>query len=145
MSTRYLFPKNTKQQDEDASSADRAWIPFVRHIMENFNSLADQHQIDFKMITRLSSLSIWADVDKLEKILFNLLSNAFKYTPQGKQIRVVITDSNKDIAISVEDQGIGIPEHKQNSLFMRFESFDRQKFIQSVQYGYWFVFSQRTY
>ena len=107
-------------------------IPFIHHIMENFNCLADQHQIDFKMITRLYSLNIWADVDKLEKILFNLLSNAFKYTPQGKQIRVIITDSDKDIAISVEDQGIGIPEHKQNSLFTRFESFvDKNLFNQS--------------
>lgn len=107
-------------------------IPFVRHIMESFNYLADEHQIDFKMESPLSSLNVWADVDKLEKILFNLLSNAFKYTPQGKLIKVVITDSDKDIAISVEDQGIGIPENKQSSLFTRFESLvDKNLFNQS--------------
>ena len=70
-------------------------IPFIRHIMESFNSLADEHQIDFSMDTKVSSLKIWADSDKLEKILFNLLSNAFKYTPQGKQIKVVVQEERK--------------------------------------------------
>ena len=107
-------------------------IPFTRHIMENFNCLADEHQIDFGLETELSSLNIWADADKLEKILFNLLSNAFKYTPQGKQIKVVITDNGQEIAVSVEDQGIGISEHKQKSLFIRFENLvDKNLFNQS--------------
>lgn len=107
-------------------------VPFTQHIMENFNFLADEHQIDFKQETRLSSLCIWADADKLEKILFNLLSNAFKYTPQGREIKVVITDSEKEASISVEDQGIGIPENKQKSLFVRFENLvDKNLFNQS--------------
>ena len=78
--------------------------------MESFNSLADEHQIDFSMDTKVSSLKIWADSDKLEKILFNLLSNAFKYTPQGKQIKVVVQEEEKDVILAVEDQGIGIAE-----------------------------------
>lgn len=107
-------------------------IPFTKHIMENFNNLADEHQIDFKLDTRLSSLCVWADADKLEKILFNLLSNAFKYTPQGKQIKVVIIDIGKEVSISVEDQGIGISENKQKSLFIRFENLvDKNLFNQS--------------
>ena len=97
-------------------------IPFIRHIMESFNSLADEHQIDFSMDTKVSSLKIWADSDKLEKILFNLLSNAFKYTPQGKQIKVVVQEEEKDVILAVEDQGIGIAENKQKSLFVRFEN-----------------------
>ena len=90
--------------------------------MESFNSLADEHQIDFSMDTKVSSLKIWADSDKLEKILFNLLSNAFKYTPQGKQIKVVVQEEEKDVILAVEDQGIGIAENKQKSLFVRFEN-----------------------
>ena len=58
-------------------------IPFIRHIMESFNSLADEHQIDFSIATQVSSLKIWADSDKLEKILFNLLSNAFQFVGIG--------------------------------------------------------------
>ena len=107
-------------------------IPFIRHIMESFNSLADEHQIDFSMDTKVSSLKIWADSDKLEKILFNLLSNAFKYTPQGKQIKVVVQEEEKDVILAVEDQGIGIAENKQKSLFVRFENLvDKNLFNQA--------------
>lgn len=107
-------------------------IPFTKHVMENFNNLADEHQVDFKLDTRLSALCVWADADKLEKILFNLLSNAFKYTPQGKQIKVVIIDMGEEVSISVEDQGIGISENKQKSLFVRFENLvDKNLFNQS--------------
>lgn len=107
-------------------------IPFTQHIMENFNGLADEQQIDFKLETALQSLRIWADVDKLEKVLFNLLSNAFKYTPQGKQIRVLVTEQEKEVTVAVEDQGIGISESKQKSLFIRFENFvDKNIFNQA--------------
>lgn len=107
-------------------------IPFTQHIMASFNYLADEHQIDFGLQTDLSSLHIWADADKLEKILFNLLSNAFKYTPQGKQIKIVITETGAEVAITVEDQGIGIAENKQKSLFVRFENLvDKNLFNQS--------------
>ena len=107
-------------------------IPFIRHIMESFNSLADEHQIDFSMDTKVSSLKIWADSDKLEKILFNLLSNAFKYTPQGKQIKVMVQEEEKDVILAVEDQGIGIAENKQKSLFVRFENLvDKNLFNQA--------------
>lgn len=107
-------------------------IPFIRHIMENFHSLADEHQIDFGMSAQSSSLKIWADSDKLEKILFNLLSNAFKYTPQGKQIQVTVQEDGSDVNIAVEDQGIGIAENKQKSLFVRFENLvDKNLFNQA--------------
>lgn len=107
-------------------------IPFTRHIMESFNYLADEHQIDFGLKTELASLHIWADTDKLEKILFNLLSNAFKYTPQGKQIKTVITETETEVAVTIEDQGIGIAEDKQKSLFVRFENLmDKNLFNQS--------------
>lgn len=97
-------------------------IPFVRHIMESFYAMADEQQIEFLLESEQPSFKIWADTDKLEKILFNLLSNAFKYTPQGKQIKVSITERDKHLHISVQDQGIGISENKQKSLFVRFEN-----------------------
>lgn len=97
-------------------------IPFVRNIMDSFNNAASEHQIDFKLETQEDSLNIWADADKLEKILFNLLSNAFKYTPRGKQIRILVANTDKEVIISVIDQGVGISESKQKSLFIRFET-----------------------
>lgn len=97
-------------------------IPFVRHIMENFYAMADEQQIEFLLESEQPSIYIWVDTDKLEKIVFNLLSNAFKYTPQGKQIKVCISENEKQLFISVQDQGIGIAENKQKALFIRFEN-----------------------
>lgn len=97
-------------------------VSFVRRLMESFNGLADEHHISFKLESSVDSLSIWGDMDKLEKILFNLLSNAFKYTPQGKQIKVIIHVVRENVCIGIEDQGIGISENKQKRLFERFEN-----------------------
>lgn len=97
-------------------------VSFARHIMENFYSIANEQQIEFTLESTQPILNLWADADKLEKTLFNLLSNAFKYTPQGKQIKLDIAEDERHIHISVKDKGIGIAEHKQKNLFMRFEN-----------------------
>lgn len=91
-------------------------VPFVRHIMDNFESLAEEHHIDFVFESEMPSLKLWVDADKLEKIVFNLLSNAFKYTPQGKMITLFIHENEHNVAIGVQDQGIGISESKKASL-----------------------------
>ena len=97
-------------------------VPFVHHIMDNFESLAEEHHIDFVFESEMPSLRLWIDTDKLEKIVFNLLSNAFKYTPQGKMITLFIHENEKSVAVGVQDQGIGISENKKASLFVRFEN-----------------------
>lgn len=97
-------------------------VPFVHHIMDNFESLAEEHHIDFVFESEMPSLKLWVDADKLEKIVFNLLSNAFKYTPQGKMITLFIHENEHNVAIGVQDQGIGISESKKASLFVRFEN-----------------------
>lgn len=97
-------------------------VPFVHHIMDNFMLLAEDHHIDFVFESEKPSLKLWVDTDKLEKIVFNLLSNAFKYTPQGKMITLFIHENENSVAIGVQDLGIGISESKKASLFVRFEN-----------------------
>ena len=97
-------------------------VPFVHRIMDNFEGLAEDHHIDFVFECENPSLPLWVDVDKLEKIVFNLLSNAFKYTPQGKMITLFVHENENTVAIGVQDQGIGIPDNKKASIFLRFEN-----------------------
>jgi len=70
------------------------------------------------------------DDDKIERILLNLLSNAIKCTPKGGRIFVNIYNNDDGLSITVEDNGIGIPENKQGLIFQRFcqvdEMFTRQ-------------------
>lgn len=107
-------------------------VAFTRKIMENFESVAEEHQIDFLFETEKEELYLWVDVDKFEKIVFNLLSNAFKYTPNGKMITVLVREDEETVSVGVEDQGIGIADNKKKSLFVRFENLvDRNLFNQS--------------
>ena len=107
-------------------------VAFVRKVMDNFESLAEEHNIDFLFETEKDELYLWIDEDKLEKIVFNLLSNAFKYTPSGKLIRVFIHEDEGTVSVGVQDQGIGIAESKKKSLFVRFENLvDKNLFNQA--------------
>lgn len=107
-------------------------VAFTRKIMENFESVAEEHQIDFLFETEKEELYLWVDEDKFEKIVFNLLSNAFKYTPNGKMITVLVREDEKTVSVGVQDQGIGIAEKNKKSLFVRFENLvDRNLFNQS--------------
>lgn len=107
-------------------------VPFVRKVMDNFEAVAEEHRIDFLFQTEKEHLYLWVDADKLEKIVFNLLSNAFKYTPNGKMITVFIREDEDTVSIGVQDQGIGIAENKKKSLFVRFENLvDKNLFNQA--------------
>ena len=64
---------------------------------------AEEHRIDFLLETEKQHLYLWVDVDKLEKIVFNLLSNAFKYTPNGKMITIFIREDENTVSIGVQD------------------------------------------
>lgn len=111
-------------------------VAFVRRIMDNFESIADEHQIDFVFESEQDDLYLWVDDDKFEKIVFNLLSNAFKYTPNGKMIAVFIREDERTVSVEVRDQGIGIAESRKNALFVRFENLvDKSLFNKSGSSG----------
>lgn len=95
----------------------------INSVMQNFEILKREKQINFNFETSTSPMFCWIDKDKFEKILFNLISNAFKYTPNGKSIRIKLTENDKYIYLSVIDEGIGISSDKFDSIFDRFESF----------------------
>lgn len=98
--------------------------------MENFHLIAQEKKIDFQLHTDTDPIYAWVDRDKFEKIFFNLLSNAFKYTPNGKKVTInLITDSTQ-VTISVSDEGIGIAPEKQQSLFYRFETLAQYNILQ---------------
>ncbi len=96
-------------------------VSFVRDVFTVFEEIALEKEIKFLFLSGEKEISAWFDNDKIEKILYNLLSNAFKFTPKGKSIKVSVEIKNKDYAIiKVIDYGIGIPEEELNSVFERF-------------------------
>lgn len=94
----------------------------VENICKHFSKEAQAKQIDFVIRNHAREAMLWIDRDKTDMILFNLLSNAFKFTPEGKKIEVRIIKFNEHVQISVIDEGVGIPKEKRNVLFERFAS-----------------------
>ena len=97
-------------------------IPFVASIMDNFKPMAEQKHLEFSLDAEKQDIHVWVDRDKLEKIIFNLLSNAFKYTPDGRSVKVMIRQNGKTVTIVVADTGIGMKTDKMDSIFNRFET-----------------------
>ncbi|MEN7549752.1 response regulator [Rapidithrix thailandica] len=99
-------------------------LGFVEETMEMFRSVADKNQIHFYFHTSLSKVLIWFNKDQLEKVLFNLLSNAFKYTPAKGLIEVSIEEFRSEggkegVRVLVKDSGIGIAPSNLDQLFER--------------------------
>jgi DNA-binding response OmpR family regulator/nitrogen-specific signal transduction histidine kinase len=102
-------------------------IRFSKDISHSFMDIAEKKHIQFSCSSNIDSLEIYFDKDKVEKILFNLLSNAFKYTHDNGMVSInlvynqpVENESDGSLAIEVKDTGIGIPADKQDKIFERF-------------------------
>jgi signal transduction histidine kinase/ligand-binding sensor domain-containing protein/CheY-like chemotaxis protein len=93
---------------------------FIRKIMDSFDELAKTKRIDFELVTEQALPMIYIDKDCVDKIIFNLLSNAFKFTPEAGRITVYLDTRDKEVEIRVEDTGIGIEKEKQALIFDRF-------------------------
>jgi len=93
---------------------------FVNQIMESFEDLAKTKHLRFELIHENGIPPVYIDRDFLDKIIFNLLSNAFKFTPSGGNITVFLGIKQATIEIRVEDTGIGIEKEAQAFIFDRF-------------------------
>ncbi|NJX14441.1 hybrid sensor histidine kinase/response regulator transcription factor [Tamlana crocina] len=99
-------------------------VEFAKEIYDAFHEIADERRIDFIFIPHQNNIPAWFDNDKVEKILYNLLSNAFKFTPPNRKVKLVINkerQGEKEFAIiKVIDEGVGIENEELPSLFERF-------------------------
>ncbi len=95
-------------------------VSFLNNCLENFCFLAEQQQIKLKTEFEFSNKSIELDQNKLDIILYNLLSNAFKFSKKGGEIILGLRTSGADIEIYVKDNGIGIPNNELEHIFESF-------------------------
>ena len=100
-------------------------IALCRQVCENFMQLSHERSIHFNLIHEMQEMRCYTDMDKLEKILFNLLSNAFKYTANGKSITMTICMQSGSFSICVRDEGKGMDLRKIDNLFERFATFGK--------------------
>ena len=104
------------------------FLYFIRVLCSSFESLAEGRNIRFDANIPTGSYETLLDYDKLETILYNLLSNAFKFTPDGGGITLNVSLPNDNtsqlVAISIADTGPGIPEEDKVKIFDRFYQVD---------------------
>lgn len=116
--------RKLEEQELSLNKTSGDVINFIKDISHSFSDIAENKRIAFSYNSSHDHVFTTFDQDKLERILFNLLSNAFKFTPVGGAVNVLadITHINQErnLQIRVIDTGIGISKNKQDKIFDRF-------------------------
>ncbi len=93
---------------------------FVEAIYVDFKSEAEKKKINFLIKTEIKEPNVYIDRNLFDNLLFNLFSNAFKFTPKEGDICIKITEDKSQVFISIKDSGIGILENEKDKIFNQF-------------------------
>lgn len=95
-------------------------VDFIYEYYLLFQEYAKQRHIDFRFEKTHDNIQIWYDARQMQKVINNLISNAFKYTKEGGRISISIRKRNQEVIIEVTDTGIGISSKDVEKIFDRF-------------------------
>ena len=118
--------RKMEEQELKLQATPGELVGFTRDIWQSFTDLGERKHIRFAFETNLTTVYAFFDRDKLERILFNLLSNAFKFTPEDGSVTLSLAraettvEGRQTIRIKVIDTGIGIPADRRERIFERF-------------------------
>ncbi|MEX2231300.1 MAG: two-component regulator propeller domain-containing protein [Cyclobacteriaceae bacterium] len=99
-------------------------VHLLKDIASSYESLATDKKIKYFFYPELQELTVYLDVEKIEKVIHNILSNAFKFTSVGGEVILYLKVDGKNAVISVKDTGIGIPADQLEKVFDRFYQVD---------------------
>jgi len=105
-------------------------VEFSKNILSRFESEALHRELSLTFQSNEESLQIWFDLEKMEKTLLNLLSNAYKFTPDKGTIKLILEHKRKRsmLRIIVKDSGVGIKTKDQDQIFERFSNIESTNF-----------------
>ena len=95
-------------------------MDFLKEIVDSFRHNAAKRHIDLRLIVRENPQTVWFDVNMLDKVIFNLLSNALKFTADYGRIYVTVGRTENNAIIEVSDSGLGMTEAELGQIFNRF-------------------------
>lgn len=110
-------------------------VGFIDVLVQTFNYTARKKNIRFTFQHAMDELKVWIDLNNFDKVLMNILSNAFKYTPEGGEVQITLTTGHDDLRkdalsnyaqIVIADTGIGIDHDKIDRIFDSFYQIDNE-------------------
>ncbi|MEM7109966.1 MAG: ATP-binding protein, partial [Bacteroidota bacterium] len=110
-------------------------VKFAKEIFLAFQARAEEKNIRFTFKNSSDLIEAWYDRDQLEKVFYNLLSNALKYTPSGQAVELQVTGEGENIVIQVSDSGKGIPKDQLENVFKRFYQTDNAVQLSESGFG----------
>lgn len=106
--------------------ADIDFVNLVRDACDLFQTVAEDRQVT--IVTDLPErCRVHGDLQRLQRVVANLLDNALKYTPAGGRVRVTLVDEDEIVRLSIADTGVGIPANELSRIFQRFYRCDRSR------------------
>lgn len=108
---------------------------FLKLAASSFDSLASQKNIDLSIGVPDESLELFFDLDKCKKVIYNLLSNALKFTPEGGKVKLNVERGDDMLRVSIMDSGPGIPLDQKENIFKRFHQLNESNYEQGTGIG----------
>ncbi|MBE9462679.1 two-component regulator propeller domain-containing protein [Dyadobacter subterraneus] len=129
-----LFRKAEQMQDE-LNLGIHNLPALISDVFQCFLHQAEQKNIRYEFVCENEDMVITADIEKLEIALFNLISNAIKFTPENGNVKVSLSETEEQIQILVQDSGIGIPSDAGEKIFSLFHQYPDKRAISKGGFG----------
>jgi two-component system, OmpR family, sensor histidine kinase VicK len=107
----------------------KEWVNFVdffHRIIDRFE-MAKEKNVTFNRALPLEAIFVEIDEDKMTQVLYNIISNALKYSPEGGQVTFSIIEQSEKVIVSISDEGVGIPKENIGKIFDRFYRVDKAR------------------
>ena len=102
-------------------------VDFIREIYDSFDLYAKYKRVNFELDLPDGKAMLWFDPLQMQKVFFNVISNAFKYTPENGSIIIRVKEDVDTVSITVEDTGLGISKQDIDKIFQRFYQADNSR------------------
>jgi PAS domain S-box-containing protein len=99
-------------------------MPLVEQAVEGNRAYAEGYEVELRIVCSVDDARVWADTDRLQQVMTNLLSNAAKFSPRGGVVEVAVDRRGEELRVSVTDRGKGIPAEFRSRVFERFAQAD---------------------
>jgi len=96
----------------------------IKNTLTTFEVICNKRKINFDLILNSKAYIVSADISKIQQVLYNLIDNALKFSPNNSTIRIIVHDRFEKVFVSIKDSGIGIPPASINKIWDRFYKSD---------------------